>query len=164
MKSYGPVTNLKGKVYDWLHTNPITESGINTPDFVYNMEWDDYLQGIKPRDQGDHTCLLAIANIYNIIEVIASSNDLDLRCITANDFSTVNNTVGSNRQTIFLGHEFEHHFIRLEEIIENEAPLIDQPNDSSTMHVVIKVIEGVMYPWLNLTSHKGVRSKPNCWW
>ena len=46
--------------------NTLPESGINIADFVYNMEWDDYLQGIKPRDQGYHTCLMAIANTSNI--------------------------------------------------------------------------------------------------
>ena len=49
-------------------------------------------------------------------------------------------------------------------MLGNETLLIDQPNDSSTMHVVIKVIEGVMYPGLNLppdTSHHIKESEVN---
>jgi hypothetical protein len=58
-------TNLTQKdvrisVAEWLRENSELPNGEPLSNFVHNMEWGDYLNGLIRREWGDHLCLVAL--------------------------------------------------------------------------------------------------------
>ncbi|XP_062566093.1 uncharacterized protein LOC134228451 [Saccostrea cucullata] len=110
--------DIRDIVVNWLSENPETPAGDRFSHFVPNLDWDTYLEGILGTEWGDHICITAIANAFNIAVGIVSSSQSDLRYILPFDRQNRENLLH-----IYLGHEFEFHFIRLEPIPGTQADI-----------------------------------------
>ncbi|CAG2216431.1 unnamed protein product [Mytilus edulis] len=111
--------NIRTAVVAYLRANPTLPNGESLADFVPNRNWEDYLDGLSEDEWGDHISIVAISNIYNVQINIVSSQDTRLQEILP---------YGSNMaqdRNIYLGHEFEVHYILLENLV-----LQDYQNDS----------------------------------
>jgi hypothetical protein len=77
---------------------------------IGNMEWEEYLHGIEDTEWGDHICIMAASNLYNVAIGIVSSPHRGMQVLRPNDDDA---SVDSLRR-MYIGHEFELHYIRLE--------------------------------------------------
>ena len=98
--------DIRRSVVDWLRDNEMQPNGVFLPDFVHNQVWDDYLFDLAGDAWGDHLTLLAVTNIYNVDIRIVSS--------VTPDVTHMNATHGRQGRIIYLGHESEFHYHRLD--------------------------------------------------
>ena len=84
---------------------------------MYGMGWEEYLNGLRGAEWGDQISLIGIANAFGVAIGIVSSLHVD-RGIQY--IYPQNSIVG--QPCIFLGHEFESHYIRLVPLYET-APM-----------------------------------------
>ena len=97
----------------WLEDNQLINGDVHLPDFLYGMGWEQYLNGLRGAEWGDQLALIGIANAFGVAIGIVSSIHVDsgIQYIYPQ-----NNIVG--QPCIFLGHEFETHYIRLVPLYE----------------------------------------------
>jgi len=98
--------SVRIRAAQWLRDHPVVSGNVQLPDFVYGTSWQQYLQGLETNDWGDHISLIGIANAFNVVIGIVSSETPGIRYIYPEDTS-------EQQHTIYLGHEFESHYIRL---------------------------------------------------
>ncbi|CAG2211904.1 unnamed protein product [Mytilus edulis] len=111
--------DIRMAVVAYLRSNPTLPNGEALVDFVPNRNWEDYLDGLAGDEWGDHISIVAISNIYNVQINIVSSQDTRLQEI----LPYVSNM--AQDRNIYLGHEFEVHYILLENLVSQ-----DYQNDS----------------------------------
>ncbi len=105
----------------WLHENPNLPDGEALSNFVHNSDWNSYIQGILSQEWGDHICLVAAAELYRTNIVIVSSLSSELMVIRPRrDPDQVTSS-------IYLGHESEVHYIRLEPLSQQEVHSTSHP-------------------------------------
>ena len=66
---------------EWLRTNPILSNGVNLEDFLHNVSWEEYLQGVGGSEWGDHIALIGISNAFGVNIAVVSSEDFDIHII-----------------------------------------------------------------------------------
>ena len=96
---------VRAEVINYLRNNRFTRNEMDLADFVPNLSWSDYLDSLN-YEWGDHICLMAISQIYNVGIGVVSSNTPEIRFLETDEVD------GSNRM-IYLGHEFEFHYQHL---------------------------------------------------
>ena len=101
----------------WLEDNKLINGDVHLPDFLYGMGWEEYLNGLRGAEWGDQISLIGIANAFGVAIGIVSSLHVD-RGIQY--IYPQNSIVG--QPCIFMGHEFESHYIRLVPLYET-APM-----------------------------------------
>ena len=97
----------------WLEDNQLINGDVHLPDFLYGMGWEQYLNGLRGAEWGDQLALIGIANGFGVAIGIVSSIHVDS---SIQYIYPQNNIVG--QPCIFLGHEFETHYIRLVPLYE----------------------------------------------
>lgn len=112
--------DIRNVVVNWLSENPETPAGDRFSQFP-NLDWDTYLEGVLGSELGDHICITAIANVFNIAIGIVSSSQSDLNYMYILPFNPQNR---EHLLHIYLGHEFEFHFIRLETIVGMQSEFL----------------------------------------
>ena len=102
----------------WLEDNQLINGDVHLPDSLYGMGWEEYLNGLRGAEWGDQISLIGIANAFGVAIGIVSSLHVDsgIQYI----IYAQNSTVG--QPCIFLGQEFETHYIRLVPLYET-APM-----------------------------------------
>ena len=112
---------VRAEVINYLRNNRFTRNEMDLADFVPNLSWSDYLDSLN-YEWGDHICLMAISQIYNVGIGVVSSNTPEIRFLETDEVD------GSNRM-IYLGHEFEFHY---QHLLPIAAPLPDLRGHSSS--------------------------------
>ena len=111
--------DIRSSVVEWLEANPTMDNGVHLPDFVHNQNLDDYLSSLQENAWGDHITLIAVSHVYQVrIEVVSSSN---------RNICTFESPSCIGSRTIYLGHESEVHYHRLE--LESASNLLTQDNE-----------------------------------
>jgi hypothetical protein len=88
------------------------------------MSWEAYLDGVETGEWGDHICIMAAANLYNVAIGIVSSQRTGMQVLQPNV-----GDVGTRQ--IFVGHEYELHYIRLESVSPNQHIAISESSPST---------------------------------
>ena len=114
--------DIRVAVANWLERNPTLPNDVHLPDFVANMNWNDYVDGMADRSWGDHLALIAITHIYDVAVGVISSSSREL-CF-------LETTQTREGRIIFLGHESEVHYHRLEQLTGMDNNCLSQHRSS----------------------------------
>ncbi|MES9879583.1 MAG: hypothetical protein ABW185_01730 [Sedimenticola sp.] len=109
--------DIRRTVVDWLQNNPYNENADHWSDFIFNMDWYDYLDRISDSEWGDHVCLVAISRVFMLnIEIVSSSSEMsrNVHRITSEHPHT---------STLYLGHEHEQHYILLSPVTQEDSAI-----------------------------------------
>ena len=109
----------------WIEDNQLINGDVYSPGFMYRIGREQYLNDLRGGEWGDQLALIGIANTMHLL-FVAISIVPRLHVDTGIEYIyPQNNIVG--QQWIFLGHEFETHYIRLVALYETEPmPQSDQ--------------------------------------
>ena len=110
--------DIRIAVANWLRRNPTLPNDVYLPDFVANMHWNDYVDGMADHLWGDHLALIAITHIYDVAVGVISSSSRELRFLET--------TQTREGRIIFLGHESEVHYHRLEQLTDVDNSCLSQ--------------------------------------
>ena len=126
--------HIRNMIADYLRQNPYLPSGDHLQEFVQNRDWNEYLDGISESEWGDHICILAAVNLFNVRVVIASSQNGLLQ-----DVNPWNNI--PQDRVIYLGHEFEVHYIRLDNLDDFNLDYIPEERTVGPTDLITDITE-----------------------
>ena len=102
--------DIRNSATNWLASHPVLDGDTHLADFVVGRDWDEYLESMNRNEWGDHLALIGIANAFNVAIGIVSSENANIHYINP---ILSNSTPRAVSGTVYLGHEFETHYIRL---------------------------------------------------
>jgi len=73
--------HVRTKAAKWLEGNQWLNDDVFWPDFVHDMTGQEYLHGLQGTAWGDHVALIGIANAFDVIIGVVSSEAVDMQYV-----------------------------------------------------------------------------------